>query len=288
MKDKRLNFRTIYTAREIAMGSKGINIVVANSDSEQIARQIETYSRDNEMKVVDMVSTGEEAIDSIKLNKPDIVIIDICLQGIDGLGVMEHISEIPEYSDTIFVVLTSVSSQRLIRCAFEMGATYYILKPYNPMQLISRLRQMFVKRQENRVEAAGELKCMSVHSAADRADSNIESDVTDIIRDIGIPANIKGYQYIREGIIMAVHDANMLNYITKLLYPTIAKKYKTTSSSVERAIRHAIEVAWSRGQIETINDLFGYTVNAGKGKPTNSEFIALIADKLRIEYKMRA
>ena len=110
----------------------------------------------------------------------------------------------------------------------------------------------------------------------------------DIIRDIGIPANIKGYQYIREGIIMAVNDVNMLNYITKLLYPTIAKKYKTTSSSVERAIRHAIEVAWSRGQIDVINDIFGYTVNAGKGKPTNSEFIALIADKLRIEYRKRA
>jgi len=123
---------------------------------------------------------------------------------------------------------------------------------------------------------------------AHKIENTIESDVTDIIRDIGIPANIKGYQYIREGIIMAVNDVNMLNYITKLLYPTIAKKYKTTSSSVERAIRHAIEVAWNRGQIDIINDLFGYTVNAGKGKPTNSEFIALIADKLRIEYKKRA
>jgi two-component system response regulator (stage 0 sporulation protein A) len=117
---------------------------------------------------------------------------------------------------------------------------------------------------------------------------SLESDVTDIIRDIGIPAHIKGYQYIREGIIMSVKDANMLNYITKLLYPTIAKKYRTTSSSVERAIRHAIEVAWTRGKIEVIEEMFGYTVSAGKGKPTNSEFIALIADKLRLEYKMRA
>lgn len=118
--------------------------------------------------------------------------------------------------------------------------------------------------------------------------STIENDVTEIIREIGIPAHIKGYQYIREGIIMAIHDMNMLNFITKLLYPSIAKKYKTTSSSVERAIRHAIEVAWGRGKIEVIEDLFGYTVSAGKGKPTNSEFIALIADKLRIEYKMHA
>ena len=116
----------------------------------------------------------------------------------------------------------------------------------------------------------------------------MENDVTEIIREIGIPAHIKGYQYIREGIMMAVNDMNMLNYITKLLYPSIAKKYKTTSSSVERAIRHAIEVAWGRGKIEVIEDMFGYTVSAGKGKPTNSEFIALIADKLRIEYKMHA
>ena len=117
---------------------------------------------------------------------------------------------------------------------------------------------------------------------------NIESDVTEIIREIGIPAHIKGYQYIREGIIMAINDMNMLNYITKLLYPSIAKKYKTTSSSVERAIRHAIEVAWSRGKLEVIEDTFGYTVSAGKGKPTNSEFIALIAENLRIEYKLHA
>ena len=118
--------------------------------------------------------------------------------------------------------------------------------------------------------------------------SSIENDVTEIIREIGIPAHIKGYQYIREGIIMAINDMNMLNFITKLLYPSIAKKYKTTSSSVERAIRHAIEVAWGRGKIEVIEEMFGYTVSAGKGKPTNSEFIALIADKLRIEYKMHA
>ena len=113
----------------------------------------------------------------------------------------------------------------------------------------------------------------------------MENDVTEIIREIGIPAHIKGYQYIREGIMMAVNDMNMLNYITKLLYPSIAKKYKTTSSSVERAIRHAIEVAWSRGKMETLDALFGYTINTGKGKPTNSEFIALIADKIRLLYR---
>ena len=113
---------------------------------------------------------------------------------------------------------------------------------------------------------------------------SLETQVTDIIHEIGVPAHIKGYQYIREGIIMAIEDINMMNYITKLLYPTIAKKYKTTSSSVERAIRHAIEVAWSRGKVELLEEMFGYTISSGKGKPTNSEFIALIADKIRLEY----
>ena len=116
---------------------------------------------------------------------------------------------------------------------------------------------------------------------------NIESDVTNIIHDVGVPAHIKGYQYLREAIIMSVNDNEMLNSITKILYPSIAKKFQTTPSRVERAIRHAIEVAWNRGKMDTIDELFGYTINAEKGKPTNSEFIALIADKIRIEYKCR-
>ena len=139
------------------------------------------------------------------------------------------------------------------------------------MQLVTRLRQMYMKKKELESGLNDKLTCLTEKSMAHKIENTIESDVTDIIRDIGIPANIKGYQYIREGIIMAVNDVN-----------------GTTASRVERAIRHAIEVAWNRGQIDTINDLFGYTVNAGKGKPTNSEFIALIADKLRIEYKKRA
>ena len=129
---------------------------------------------------------------------------------------------------------------------------------------------------------------MKEYGMSDYMENTLENDVTDIIREIGIPAHIKGYQYIREAIMMTVNDINLLNYITKLLYPTIAKKYKTTSSSVERAIRHAIEVAWNKGQIDVLEDMFGYTISAGKGKPTNSEFIALIADKLRLEYRMHA
>lgn len=270
------------------MSNNGMNIIIADSECELIASQLMANMTKEELNIMDKVSDGEAAIESIRKYKPDIVLLDICLPIIDGLAVMETIGADEELSDTTFVVVTSVGSQRLIRCAFELGATYYILKPYNPIQLVARVKQIFKRKKELYMEASDELVCIPNKAGLVRTTDNIESDVTDIIRDIGIPANIKGYQYIREGIIMAVNDANMLNYITKLLYPTIAKKYKTTSSSVERAIRHAIEVAWSRGQIDVINDMFGYTVNAGKGKPTNSEFIALISDKLRIEYRKRA
>ncbi len=272
----------------IIMSDNRMNIVIADSECDLIASQLMANMTNDELNIMDKVSDGDAAIESIKRNKPDIVLIDICLPITDGLAVMEAIGADKDVSDTVFIVVTSVGSQRLIRCAFELGATYYVLKPYNSILLVARIKQIFKRKVDMYTEAAKELVCIPNKTDESRLYNNIESDVTDIIRDIGIPANIKGYQYIREGIIMAVNDANMLNYITKLLYPTIAKKYKTTSSSVERAIRHAIEVAWNRGQIDVINEMFGYTVNAGKGKPTNSEFIALISDKLRIEYRKRA
>ena len=158
-----------------------------------------------------------------------------------------------------------------------------MLKPFDNQILKRRMKQVLKAEEETREERVVEL---GEELAPLLKERNLEGEVTEIIREIGIPAHIKGYQYIREGIMMAVEDPNMLNYITKLLYPTIAKKYKTTSSSVERAIRHAIEVAWSRGKMDIIQELFGYTIHAGKGKPTNSEFIALIADKLRLEYEL--
>lgn len=270
------------------MMNSGIKIIIADNDCESMARQLTSNSRRGEICITDKLSDGESAIESIKECKPDVVLLDICLPGIDGLGVIEKIREEGMFDDIVFIIVSSVGSQQLIRCAFDLGASFYIMKPYNPLRLMERIRQIYETKNKYDCEISDELVCIPGKNKSYNMLNNIESDVTDIIRDIGIPANIKGYQYIREGIIMAVNDANMLNYITKLLYPTIAKKYKTTSSSVERAIRHAIEVAWSRGQIDVINDMFGYTVNAGKGKPTNSEFIALIADKLRIEYRRQA
>ena len=268
------------------MGEKSkCSVVVADNDCDQIAKQLVEFCGGNKINIVTAVKDGEEALSAVCDYRPDVILLDVFLSGMDGLEVLEQIRDNEELNNTKVLFLTSVGSSRIINCAFSMGADYYLMKPYNPEIVAKRVIQLgltgIFKESATGIEEFNS-------SSEDYFMGSLESDVTDIIREIGIPAHIKGYQYIREGIIMAVKDSNMLNYITKLLYPTIAKKYKTTSSSVERAIRHAIEVAWNRGKIDVIEEMFGYTVSAGKGKPTNSEFIALIADKLRLEYKMRA
>ena len=159
------------------------------------------------------------------------------------------------------------------------------MKPFDHDMLLSRIQNLKTDRQRKRAEIR---KVAPYETKTAYIERNLETDVTNMIHEIGVPAHIKGYQYLRDAIMMAVEDMNMLNSITKILYPTIAKNHQTTPSRVERAIRHAIEVAWSRGKMDTIDELFGYTVSVGKGKPTNSEFIALIADKIRLDYKKHA
>ena len=172
--------------------------------------------------------------------------------------------------------------KRITEDAFNLGAYYYIMKPFDNDMIINRIKHV-------RNQAMSRIRDIRKMSTCDNKteymEKNLEVDVTNIIHEIGVPAHIKGYQYLRDAIIMSVQDMDMLNSITKILYPDNCQKHQTTPSRVERAIRHAIEVAWSRGKMDTIDELFGYTVSTGKGKPTNSEFIALIADKIRLEYK---
>ncbi|MDE5873329.1 MAG: sporulation transcription factor Spo0A [Lachnospiraceae bacterium] len=263
------------------MTEQKVRVVIADAGYEILSKQLQVQSEDT----IDIVSTtddGAAVYDIVSECRPDVLLIDVFIANVDGLEVVEQLRANEEFSGTSIIFITNVGSPRIISMAFNLGADYYIMKPCNPEILSKRIIQIAgLSKDEELVE-------LDARANVSRQASSIENDVTEIIREIGIPAHIKGYQYIREGIIMAINDMNMLNFITKLLYPSIAKKYKTTSSSVERAIRHAIEVAWSRGKIEVIEEMFGYTVSAGKGKPTNSEFIALIADKLRIEYKMHA
>lgn len=269
------------------MRSERLKIVVADSNK-NAAEELRQYLQEKEeIEEVIVVPDGMAAYTAILHTKPDVVLLDIVLAGIDGLGVLEKVNgtmlleEMPS-----FIFVTSISTENLIECACKLGADYFILKPYNIENIYNRILQIAMRNGKVEEKFLCSAKSHGDSPVEDERMSQIESDITEIIREIGIPAHIKGYQYVRDGIIMTIQDIKMLNYITKLLYPTIAKKYKTTSSSVERAIRHAIEVAWNKGKIDVLEDMFGYTISAGRGKPTNSEFIALIADKLRLEYRI--
>ena len=223
-------------------------------------------------------------IDIIKEKKPDVVLMDIIMPKLDGLAVLDRVNHEPEMKKPAFIVISAVGQEKTTEDAFELGADYYILKPFDRDTVLKRIKRARVKRPGVPVKIKAAETNVNEKEYLER---NLETDVTNIIHEVGVPAHIKGYQYLRDAIIMSVTDMEMLNSITKILYPTIAKQHQTTPSRVERAIRHAIEVAWSRGKMDTIEELFGYTVSGGKGKPTNSEFIALIADKIRLEYKNR-
>ena len=282
--------RSMINQRNITKsGFSRVNEVVSVAvvdDNEKIVQTIcDELSKDNGIKVVGKAKNGEEAYDVIRKNNPDVVILDLIMPKMDGLSLMDKIHNDGTLIKSPFFIITSaISNESVIQDAFGFGAGYYMLKPFEMDMIVDRVKS--AKSYNRRIPENKKF----VDANEDKRqfmERNIESDVTAIIHDVGVPAHIKGYQYFREAIIMSVNDTEMLNSITKILYPTIAKKYQTTSSRVERAIRHAIEVAWNRGRMDTIDELFGYTINAEKGKPTNSEFIALIADKIRLEYKCR-
>lgn len=260
-----------------------VNVAVADDNERVLQMIVDVLETDSEINVVGKAKNGEEVYDLIRKEEPDVVLLDIIMPKLDGLTVMEKVNKDNSLKKhPAFVVMSAIGKEAITDDAFNLGASYYIMKPFDNEMVINRIKHLKLsmnrKIHETRMINANESK-------NDYIERNLESDVTNIIHDIGIPAHIKGYQFLRDAIVMSVNDMEMLNSITKILYPSIAKMHQTTSSRVERAIRHAIEVAWSRGRLETIDELFGYTVNKGKGKPTNSEFIALIADKIRLEYK---
>lgn len=261
-----------------------LNIAIAD-DNERMVQLLERIvSSDEELEVVGKAGNGEELIEIIKEKKPDVVLLDIIMPKLDGLTVMDRVNQEPNLKKPAFIVISAVSQEKMTEDAFELGADYYILKPFDNETVVNRIKRVRTRQQRNFPKPK---KSNAYESKKEYMEHNLETDVTNIIHEVGVPAHIKGYQYLRDAIIMSVNDMEMLNSITKILYPTIAKRHQTTPSRVERAIRHAIEVAWSRGKMDTIDELFGYTVSNGKGKPTNSEFIALIADKIRLEYKNR-
>lgn len=262
---------------------ENINVAIVDGNERIIEVATNILERNQGIHIVGSATDGLKGLDLIRKTNPDIVLMDLMLSKLDGLSVMERVKK--ENNEIGFIILSSVCQEGLMDKAFTVGADYFILKPFDYDAIISRIKQVYASNHEHLLDCmAGKI----YENKNRKSELSLETDVTNIIHEIGVPAHIKGYQYLRDAIMMSVNDSEMLNSITKQLYPTIAKQHKTTPSRVERAIRHAIEVAWSRGKMDTIDELFGYTVNNGKGKPTNSEFVALIADKIRLEYKMRA
>jgi len=230
---------------------------------------------------VDEASDGEEALRKIELLHPDVVLIDIWLSKLDCIQVMKGVREIDFLPDEppSFIITSIVNNQNMFYEATQEGADYCILKPFDYQSLCARIDRICSLR---RPSGQGTVK----EKAPQPDVRDIETQVTKIIHQIGVPAHIKGYQYLRTAIMMTVENNDIINSVTKILYPSVAKQYATTSSRVERAIRHAIEVAWDRGDIDTLNSYFGYTIQNSRGKPTNSEFIAMIADSLRLRNKL--
>lgn len=260
-----------------------LNVAIADDNEKMVEILSRVIEEDQDLTLVGKASNGEEICRIINEKQPDVVILDMIMPKGDGLSVMERYRDgraggkIPS-----FIVISAVGRERITKDAFHLGAEYYMLKPFDNQTLLNRIKRI---RKRGEKWPRGNSWSVLREEYGTYGIGNLETDVTRVIHEIGVPAHIKGYQYLRDAIILSTNDMEMLNSITKLLYPTIAKKYQTTPSRVERAIRHAIEVAWSRGKMDILDELFGYTVSIRKGKPTNSEFIALIADRIRMEYK---
>ncbi len=266
------------------MPERKIQIVIADDNKEFSDILCEYLSNQGDIEVTGIAKDGNEACELIATRMPDIAILDIIMPHLDGLGVLEKMRSIPLKKRPLFIILSAVGQDKITQRALALGAEYYIVKPFDMEVLVSRIRQLKDSSSNPVIRSDYSMESrMPYHAPVQR---NLEVEVTNIMHEIGVPAHIKGYQYLRDSIMMVVKDLDVINSITKQLYPSIAREYNTTPSRVERAIRHAIEVAWSRGQMEAIDTLFGYTVSIGKGKPTNSEFIAMVADKLRLEMKV--
>lgn len=265
---------------------ESMKILIASGRKREDKTEIFSYMKQFDYVIQEVNDTYEEILKQIQIMKPDLIVSSICLPGGDGISLLQDCKKMEELQDTKMVFLTEITAQSVIDLAYSIGIDYYFMFNQDK-RFIARIMERILENHYRTRQQKMQQSNMTLEQKQLLFDSTLESDVTKMIREIGIPAHIKGYQYIREGIMMSVKDPEILNYITKYLYPMIAKKYHTTTSSVERAIRHAIEVAWNRGKMDAMEALFGYSVNSGKGKPTNSEFIALLADKFRLEYRMK-
>lgn len=267
------------------MNSEKISILIADDNKDFCSILSDYLTTQNDVEVVGIAKDGIEALELINEKKPDVLVLDIIMPHLDGLGVLEKLNSTDLDKFPKIIVLSAVGQDKITQRAINYGADYYVVKPFDFEIFMKRIRQV-TGTTPAIIERRKQMEMPSSLINTTNAHKSLEAKITNIIHEIGVPAHIKGYLYLREAITMVVDNIELLSAVTKELYPNIAKKFNTTPSRVERAIRHAIEVAWSRGKVDTINNLFGYTVNNDKGKPTNSEFIAMVADKLRLEQKI--
>ncbi|HHY97986.1 MAG TPA: sporulation transcription factor Spo0A [Firmicutes bacterium] len=250
-------------------------IIIADDNVSLCDALSEFIDQQPDMKVAGIAYDGLEVLEEVEKNCPDVLLLDIVMPRLDGIGVLERLNRLGLDKKPKTIMLTAIGQETITQRVIELGADYYIMKPFDITSLIARIRQVLGTVQD---------QPQTRHNGKPgHSFGNLHARVTESIHALGIPANIRGYQYIREAILMVIEDSGLLGRVTKELYPRIAQKFNTTPPRVERAIRHAIEIAWSRGNIELLNSVFGHTVDQERGKPTNSAFIARIADKLRLE-----
>lgn len=257
-----------------------IKVAIADDNKELVKTMVTYFEKHPEIEIIWTAHNGNVCLSMLEEGVPDVLLLDIIMPHLDGIAVLETIGASAEYTDLHIIMLTAFGQEDVMSQAASLGASYFMLKPFEFDRLISQIFQV-----------ACVSKPVSPVSQADREESSekvskkvLDTTITAIIKEIGVPAHIKGYAFLREAIQMVYTDVDLLGSVTKILYPDIATKFNTTPSRVERAIRHAIEVAWNRGNYEVISKMFGYTVHHLKSKPTNSEFIAMIADKIRLEH----
>lgn len=255
---------------------KQLNVLIADNSADfgqNCAQILKSYG----MNVTLCDKDGYEVLRAVERKTADVVVADVFMPNLDILGVLNSVKDMDLKDRPMIMAMSSFDNVRLEKETLDAGASYYFLKPIDFNTMAQRIIRLSDWKNEK--------SPLVINQSRATTDTQLEIHITDIIHQIGVPAHIKGYHYLREGIMMTVKDSSMINSVTKILYPTIAKKYGTTSSRVERAIRHAIEVAWDRGDIDTLNAYFGFTIQNNRGKPTNSEFIAMISDKIRLNLK---
>ena len=252
-----------------------IRVVLADDNFNVLRLLTDYFAETPDIELVKTVSDGAQVVDAVRAHRPDVLVTDIIMPRRDGFRILEELSALPEEERPRVIVLTGLSRDDFILRAVRLGASYYMVKPFDMRLLASRIREV--------ASSFEEASITELPAARESACPDVDEQVTNLFLTIGIPAHIKGYHYLREAVRMVLAEPDVINRITKELYPGIARKFDTTASKVERAMRHAIDVAWSRGRLDSVNNMYGYKVLSPDDKPTNGEFIALIADKVAVK-----